>query len=233
MRFFPFSCLSLSFHIDDDGVSFAAAANLTSWGYLDCARDPNNGAFGAALPKLLMRHLPRHYPANSVYSLFPFFTPATTAQNLTNLGIVSQYSLTPPVVVPIPKVVETIQGIDFVFSASNDRFKRFNQTYTADMAALTEGYGFMLTFDDAAKHKADWDLVIGALFPEKGKSYEGYKEWYLGTVKGLVEQNSYKYRGRPGKTVDIVQEVINLAAVHWSADLLVRLFSFSSSLSHR
>ena len=38
-------------------------ANLTSWGFQDCVRDPNNGAFGAALPKLLMRHLPRHYPA--------------------------------------------------------------------------------------------------------------------------------------------------------------------------
>ena len=40
--------------------------NLTSWGYQDCVRDPNNGAFGAALPKLLMRHLPRHYPAVSI-----------------------------------------------------------------------------------------------------------------------------------------------------------------------
>ena len=39
------------------------AANLTSWGFQDCARDPNNGAFGAALPRLLFRHLPRYYPA--------------------------------------------------------------------------------------------------------------------------------------------------------------------------
>ena len=39
--------------------------NLTSWGYQDCVRDPDNGAFGAALPRLLMRHLPRHYPAVS------------------------------------------------------------------------------------------------------------------------------------------------------------------------
>ena len=43
--------------------------NLTSWGYLDCVRDPNNGAFGAALPRLLMRHLPRHYPAVRLLSL--------------------------------------------------------------------------------------------------------------------------------------------------------------------
>lgn len=40
----------------------SAASNLTAWGYQDCARDPNNGAFGAAIPRLLSRHLPRHYP---------------------------------------------------------------------------------------------------------------------------------------------------------------------------
>lgn len=39
----------------------SSAANLTAWGIQDCARDPDNGAFGAALPKLLFRHLPRHY----------------------------------------------------------------------------------------------------------------------------------------------------------------------------
>ena len=45
-------------------------ANLTCWGFQDCVRDPNNGAFGAALPKLLMRHLPRHYPSVSDPVLF-------------------------------------------------------------------------------------------------------------------------------------------------------------------
>lgn len=51
-------------------------ANLTSWGFQDCVRDPNNGAFGAALPKLLMRHLPRHYPAVSslICSLFLYWS---------------------------------------------------------------------------------------------------------------------------------------------------------------
>ena len=49
--------------ICDSYHPFNAAANLTTWGFQDCARDPDNGAFGAALPRLLMRHLPRHYPA--------------------------------------------------------------------------------------------------------------------------------------------------------------------------
>ena len=34
---------------------------LTAWGYQDTKRDPNNGGLGGAFPKLLTRHLPRHY----------------------------------------------------------------------------------------------------------------------------------------------------------------------------
>ena len=55
------------------------AANLTSWGYQDCQRDMSNGGGGGGreyytqkvcivanasslVPKLLLRHLPRHFP---------------------------------------------------------------------------------------------------------------------------------------------------------------------------
>lgn len=63
------------------------------------------------------------------------------------------------------------------------------------------------------------------LFPDKAASIEKCENWYVGTVKQLVE-NSYTYRGDKGKTVDIIQEVINLASVHWSADILVSLYVF-------
>lgn len=124
----------------------SSAANLTSWGFQDCARDPDNGAFGAALPKLLFRHLPRHYPANSVYALFPFFTPETTKKNLERLGIVGQpgYAFSRPKAQPIPKVVDTLTGIRYVFNDST----KFVTTYGDDMRMLTEGYGFFLVFED-------------------------------------------------------------------------------------
>ena len=123
------------------------AANLTTWGFQDCARDPNNGAFGAALPKLLFRHLPRHYPANSVYGLYPFSIPDVTRKNLTKLGIAGQYNFDRPKAQPIPKVVDTLQGIRYVF---NDPIK-YNTIYGDDMRLLTDGYGFFLVFEDAQK----------------------------------------------------------------------------------
>lgn len=129
------------------------AANLTAWGFQDCARDFSNGAFGAALPKLLFRHLPRHYPGNSVYGLYPFFTPTVTKSNLTNLekkGIIasiSDYKFERPKALPIPKVVDTLAGIRYVF----DDFNKFKTTYK-DMKMLTEDYGFFLVFDEKVKY---------------------------------------------------------------------------------
>lgn len=123
------------------------AGNLTTWGFQDCARDPNNGAFGAALPKLLFRHLPRHYPANSVYALYPFFTPEVTRQNLTKLGTVQNYSFDRPKPQPIPKIVDTLTGIRYVFGDPT----KYKVTYGDDMRLLTEGYGFFLVFEEPAR----------------------------------------------------------------------------------
>ncbi|GAB1526582.1 hypothetical protein RhiTH_009750 [Rhizoctonia solani] len=57
-------------------------SNLTQWGWDDVQRNPNNRSFGAYLPKLLMRAFPEHYPDDSIYTLFPFFTPKTTKESL-------------------------------------------------------------------------------------------------------------------------------------------------------
>jgi hypothetical protein len=104
------------------------AANLTSWGYQDCARDPKNGSFGAALPKLLLRHLPRHYPANSVYALFPFFTPTVNERNLKKLQINDLYTYKRPKTVPISKVVNSSAGVQFILeNTTADSASKFKQ----------------------------------------------------------------------------------------------------------
>lgn len=121
---------------------------MTTWGFQECAPDPTNGAYGAAIPKLLLRHLPRHYPANSVYALFPFFTPETSTKVLTDLGVVAKYDKArPSKPTPIPKIVDTIAGIDYVFN-NPDKYK---VTYGPQMYPLTNNFGFMLVFDDKTK----------------------------------------------------------------------------------
>lgn len=191
---------------------------LTSWGFQDCVRDPNNGAFGAALPKLLFRHLPRHYPANNVYGLFPFSVPAATKDNLTKLGIADKYDYTRPVPQPVPKVLNTLTGIRHVFSDST----KYIQTYTKDMTMLTRNYGFMLVFDEQAKHDRDLAFCWHALVPDQATMKE-YTQWYKDTTIRLLNEKKFSYDGVPGTYVDIVRDVINLVSVHWVADKLVRI----------
>lgn len=216
--------------------------NLTAWGIQDCARDPNNGAFGAALPKLLFRHLPRHYTGNSAWALFPFSTPETTRNNLTRLRLADKYSFERPTAQPIPKVVDTIQGIKAVFGDN----MTFRTSYTT-MAMLTEGYGFFLCFDADRKqqcvhpwlfisprsctdvwhginrHDTDKAWAWHALLNnESGPTLDAFGKAFGAMAKDLIKTWSYKIPGVPGTRVDIVRNVVNLVSVHWVADYLVR-----------
>ncbi|KAJ7923789.1 heme peroxidase [Mycena leptocephala] len=175
-------------------------ANLTTWGFQDCVRDPHNGGFGGEMPKLLMRHLPRHYPYNSVYGCFPFFTPQKMKQSLTAQGLAADYTFDRPVPAPEPKVLNTFAGIKYVF---NDPV-RFPTVY--DMAGLGNGYGFMLCFDQAAKHDPDRGLALHALFPTES-SLSQYRVWYRDSTAQLIKERS----------------VINVTSVHWAADRLCGL----------
>ncbi|EKM48647.1 uncharacterized protein PHACADRAFT_214715 [Phanerochaete carnosa HHB-10118-sp] len=201
------------------------AANLTSWGFQDCARDPNNGAFGGALPKLLMRHLPRHYPGDNIYSLFPFYTPAAMKENLARLGIADQYSGLDgrrPQVLPVPKVVDTIEGLVHVLADAD----KFGTPYTRNMKLLTEDYGFFLNFDEQDKHAKDKAWAAHALFPKGRESFEDHMQAYKSITEGLVKDYSYNIDGIPGTRVDIVGNVINLIAVRWVSDYLVGFSRF-------
>jgi len=188
-------------------------ANLTTWGFQDTMRDPHNGGCGGNLPKLLTRHLPRHYPFNSVYSCFPFFTPQKMKDSLTKQGLAERYTYDRPVATPIPKVLNTFTGIKYVF---NDHH-RFRTMY--ELNGLGSGYGFMLSFDDAERHDADKALALHALFPSKD-SLDKYRDWYRDGIANKIKERSWKYDGVPGNYVDIVRDVINVISVHWAADRL-------------
>ncbi|KAK0466057.1 heme peroxidase [Desarmillaria tabescens] len=187
-------------------------ANLTTWGIQDCARNTDNGAFGAALPKLLFRHLPRHYPGNSAYGLFPFFTPAAVKENLKNLGFdLSNYNFERPKPKPIPIVIKTISAIRHVF---ND-FEIYKQTYTADMELLTQGHGYVLVLGGCRRF-----VTLKALFPDQ-QAKTKYVDWYRAKTIKLLKKKSFKYTGLPGNRVDIVRDVINLVSAHWVSENLI------------
>ncbi|KAJ7079447.1 heme peroxidase [Mycena belliarum] len=190
--------------------------NLTRWGYQDCQRDPHNNGFGGEMPKLLMRHLPRHYLPTSVYGCFPFFTPEQMKKSLTTQGIAAQYTFQRPVPVPQVKVLHTFTGIKYVF----DNPERFHNVY--DMKGLGGGYGFFLSFDDRKRHDPDRVRALHALFPSKNSLAE-YGAWFRDATVQKIKERSWKYDGVQGNYVDIVRSVINAVTVHWAADQLAGL----------
>ena len=65
-------CISLSDAIaldlrDGFYTSSFLPSTLTAWRYQDIKREANNGGLGGAFPKLLTRHLPRHYTFVSLW----------------------------------------------------------------------------------------------------------------------------------------------------------------------
>jgi hypothetical protein len=129
------------------------AGKLTQWGYNDCTRHLNNGAFGSTFPKcmselfvlptfliphtVLQRNLPRNYPYNNTYSLFPLTCPTTT-RNLLKSSADSrdQYDFERPRVRNV-KIIETKKAISFVFNKPSV----YQTSYGEDFETLTDGYG--------------------------------------------------------------------------------------------
>ncbi|KAF8957351.1 heme peroxidase [Flammula alnicola] len=184
--------------------------NLTTWGFSDCQRDMTNGALGAMIPKLLIRNLPRHYPWNSVYSLYPFFTPQKMKESLTRQGLADKYTFDHPTPLRDAIMLNTFTGIKTVFNDPS----RFKVIYPK------LGYGSVLMFDDNPQHDTDRLMVMRSIFPDKD-SLTKFAAWMGATVKSKIQEKSFKYTGVSGTYVDIVKDVINVAGVQWVCDKMM------------
>lgn len=75
-------------------------------------------------------------------------------------------------------------------------------------------------------HARDRAYAAHALFPKGKQSFEFFAQAYKRMTEDLLKDYSYTIDGIPGKRVDIVGSVINLATVRWAADYLVSVSSF-------
>ncbi|KAJ7831148.1 heme peroxidase [Mycena olivaceomarginata] len=187
--------------------------NLTAWGYHDCQSDMRNGAF--VLPKLLMRHLPRHYSFNSVHACFPFSTPWRAEESLAAQGLAPQYTFRRLSPAPKPRILSTRTAIQYVLADS----LRFPPIHTNGLGGR---WGFFPGFDDLTQPDPDRAWLMHTLFPSQ-ESLEECLDWYRDLLLRNLKERSWRYDGVLGNYVDVVKGVINATTVHWVADHLCGL----------
>ncbi|KAG6856837.1 hypothetical protein H0H87_012895 [Tephrocybe sp. NHM501043] len=183
---------------------------LTHWGIKDCVTLTENGGFNTWLPKLLQRNLPRNYPYDNIYSVFPLSCPATTRDILNaQTEISGLYSYERPMIQTI-RTLDTKQAISHVFNNA----KTYPTIYGRDLKTLSNGYGFLLGFDDEKLHDRELMMALFALIPDKGALVR-YSEFFGRTAAGLIREKAIRTNGENTMSVDIVRDVINATCTRW------------------
>jgi len=70
------------------------------------------------------------------------------------------------------------------------------------------------------RHDSDHAWAIRALFPDRD-SMDQYRKWYHDNITQKISERSWTYAGVPGRYVDIVNDVVNVVAVHWVSEKIV------------
>ncbi|KAK0467084.1 linoleate diol synthase [Desarmillaria tabescens] len=175
-------------------------ANLTSWGFADCQRDPKAFGFGSALGKLFLRTLPHEFGenGNSVYAFFPLMTPESMKVHLTKMGVVDQYDLTRP--------VKKAPGVVTFASGSTKYANRAAKILDA------KGKGFYITQDDEKRR----EVVVRALTEAIG-SEDKIGQYFYTQTTFLMSEQSLRMVGGDKLVVDIVRDVFKPLTVGWVA----------------
>ncbi|KAG6830533.1 hypothetical protein H0H92_000205 [Tricholoma furcatifolium] len=199
---------------------------LTHWGIKDCVTSPENGGFNTWLPKLLQRNLARHYPYDNIYSVFPLTRPEITRNILMpQQTICDLYTYDRPEVQTV-RILETKQAISHVFNNATT----YPTTYGKSFKALSNGFGYLLAFDDEKLHDRELMMVsidplaklavlnrvqtLFALIPDKGALLR-YGEYFGRTAASLIKEKATRNNAGTAMTIDIVRDVINVTCTRW------------------
>ncbi|KAJ7925601.1 heme peroxidase [Mycena leptocephala] len=183
--------------------------NLTSWGYLDCQPETQDGSYGGMLTKLLFRTLPGYYVPRSAYAHFPFLDPAYMREFIShnNPNVLDKYIWTrptPPAESGDLLVVKTIAGIRTIL----DERDAFPPGYSDRLNAVTAHKYVNSTLVNKLllQHTAQWAIYFGQ------------------ETSVLIHKRSRGHIGqRRGMSVDVVRDVINVLPVRWICNRIAGL----------
>ncbi|KAF8885157.1 heme peroxidase [Infundibulicybe gibba] len=191
----------------------------TEWGLsqLDCISGINNGAFGAQLPKIIMRNLPEHYRYNNIYGLFSLTTTTITKSRIKDFGSelsddpISAYNID----LPRKENLKALTDMRLIREVLNNP-NRFPSMYYEELRSLTEGYGYLLGIDDEKLHDHELTLTLYALMPD-ARCFSEDGAFYGETAERMLKA---KHDSGVYDTLDVVKDVIYPTCLRWACEKL-------------
>jgi len=146
--------------------------NLTTWGYNDCQANEKDGAYGGLMSKMLLRHLPDYYSANSAYALFPFMVPETMKGSLAKqhgAPPVDAYDWTKPSGIKLLKVPSVDTRIAKILKQP-----------------IVDVRGVLYSAEAIEIWSTSFQQITERLISEKSVSHQGYSGMYLDVVRDVI-----------------------------------------------
>ncbi|KJA24877.1 hypothetical protein HYPSUDRAFT_38235 [Hypholoma sublateritium FD-334 SS-4] len=227
--------------------SHLSNAKAAKWYIEDCKlENPDNGSFGTSMPKLLQRTLPREYPYNNIYGLFPLSIPSNTIRCLRSLSDTSYFTsahnkemrLLPiqpdeehlpdtekkrkPILEtekPQARVIRHLVTRNQISHVCN-KPDSFPTMYEDNLKALTNGYGYFLGFDDEKRHDKDQMMSLHALIPDSG-ALDRYATSFAKMTKEFIEGRTAKGSSQSEDEIDVARDVVNAVCTRWVCETLL------------
>ncbi|TCD67949.1 hypothetical protein EIP91_011750 [Steccherinum ochraceum] len=194
--------------------------NLTSWGFQDCQRDPNSPGFGNILGRLFLRTLPDNFTYNSVYTWFPFMTPASMSGFLGELGDADKFNFMRPTAkkgISVPDV-DDYKSVREVLS-NPERFR----VYTAARAGtIISGPGFFIAPEDASIGERE-RLALVKVLTSGTSGVASIVDYFYKKTQELIKEESWTSVGSQGmhtKNVDITRDVLKFVPMYWACEVI-------------
>lgn len=199
--------------------------NLTSWGFTEGSRNPDNAAWGGVLGRLIQRGLPNHFNATSVYSHFPLMTPTGQPHSmdkiLKRIGQLEEYTLEVP---EKTGEIRTVVDPNAIHAALSDESNVGLITpYASTVRDLRLSPSFLTVIDEPAKYARVTQLVQSVFAPKD--SLKESLDWFYTRTLELVKEKSLELvsseSGTQTHMADIVKDVFRLVPVHWASTKIV------------
>lgn len=139
-------------------------------------------------------------------------TPQRMKEILSQHGLTGRYSFERPIPTHAPIPIESLSTVsDFLGRGA----RHFKTSYSKRAKDLLHGNGYLTTIDDVSNHRS-FRHITKALFHDSDDTQACRQiELY---VRSLLHSKSFGLVGNAIHNIDIVNDVLNLAPIHWIAD---------------